>query len=159
MSLEYENRLEVEIDRELKALPEIAAPATLVLRVMAAIELRRALPWFRRAWHTWPGSLQGLFLVTMVALFGGICFGVWEATHTATFGVAVHKIGGWFSGLSAIYTALNALAGVVVALIKQINSTVLMALLCAAGLGYALFLGLGTMYFRVAFAKRQESEI
>jgi hypothetical protein len=159
MSLEYEKKLEVEIDRELKALPEIAAPATLVLRVMAAIELRRALPWFRRAWHTWPGSLQGLFLVTMVALFGGICFGVWEATHTATFGVAVHKIGGWFSGLSAIYTALNALAGVVVALIKQINSTVLMALLCAAGLGYALFLGLGTMYFRVAFAKRQESEI
>jgi len=154
MSLGYENRLEVEIDRELKALPEIAAPATLVSRVMAAIELRRALPWFRRAWHTWPSSLQGLFLVTMVALFGGICFGIWEATHTATFALAVHKVGGWFSGLSAIYTALNALAGAIVAMIKQVNSTILMALLCAAGLGYALFLALGTMYVRVAFAKR-----
>ena len=154
MSLEYEKKLEVEIDRELKALPEISAPATLVSGVMAAIELRRALPWFRRAWHTWPGSLQGLFLVTMLALFGGICFGVWEASHTATFGLAVHKVGGWFSGLSAIFTALNALAGAIVAMIKQVNSTILIAFLCAAGLGYALFLGLGTMYFRLAFAKR-----
>ena len=154
MSLEYEKKLEVEIDRELKSLPDVAAPATLVSRVMAAIELRRALPWFRRAWHTWPGSLQGLFLVTMIALFGGICFGVWEASHTATIGLAVYKVGGWFSGLSAIYTALNALAGAIVAMIKQINSTVLLAFLCAAGLGYALFLGLGTMYFRLAFAKR-----
>jgi len=49
---------------------------------------------------------------------------------------------------------LNALAGVIVALIKQVNSTVLIGFLCAAGLGYALFLGLGTMYFRLAFAKR-----
>lgn len=154
MSLEYEKKLEFEVDRELKALPEITAPATLVSRVMAAIELRVALPWFRRAWHTWPGSLQGLFLVLMVALVGGICFGVWEGSHTATFGLAVHKVGGWFSGLSAIYTALNALAGAIVAMIKQVNSTVLLAFLCAAGLGYALFLALGTMYVRMAFAKR-----
>ena len=154
MSSEYEKKLEVAIDRELKALPQVPAPGTLVSRVMAAIELRKALPWFRRAWHTWPGSLQGLFLVTMVALFSGICLGVWEASHTATFGLAIHKFGGWFSGLSALYTALNALAGAVVAIIKQINSTVLMALLCAAGLGYALFLALGTVYFRLAFAKR-----
>jgi hypothetical protein len=154
MSLEYEKKLEIEIDRELKALPERSAPATLVSRVMAAIELRKALPWFRRAWHTWPGSLQGLFVVTMLALIGGICFGVWEASHTATFGLAVQKVGGWFSSLSAIYTALNALAGAVVAIIKQVNSTILIAFLCAAGLGYALFLGLGTMYFRLAFAKR-----
>jgi hypothetical protein len=154
MSLEYEKKLEVEIDRELKTLPEITAPATLVCRVMAAIELRKALPWFRRAWHTWPGSLQGLFVVTMLALIGGICFGVWEASHSSTFGSAVQKVGGWFSSLSAIYTALNALAGALVAMIKQVNSTILIAFLCAAGLGYALFLGLGTMYFRLAFAKR-----
>jgi uncharacterized membrane protein len=154
MSLEYEKKIEVEIDRELKSLPDVVAPATLVARVMAAIELRKALPWFRRAWHTWPGSLQGVFLVTMVALIGGICFGVWEGTHTATFALGVHKVSGWFSGLSAIYTTLNVLAGAIVAMIKQINSTVLIAFLCAAGLGYALFLGLGTVYFRLAFAKR-----
>jgi len=154
MSLEYERKLEAEIDRELKSLPDVAAPSTLVARVMAAIELRAALPWFRRAWHTWPGSLQGLFLVTMLALFGGICFGGWEASHTATFGLAVHKVGDWFSSFGAIYTTLNALAGAIVALIKQVNSVVLVAFLFAAGLGYAIFLGLGTMYVRLAFAKR-----
>lgn len=154
MNLEYEKKLEVEVDRELKALPEIAAPATLIARVMASIELRKALPWFKRAWHTWPGSLQGLFLATMLALFGGICFGGWELTHTATFGVALQTIGNWFSGFGAIYTTLNALAGATVALIKQVNSAVLMAFLCAAGLGYAIFLALGTMYVKVAFSKR-----
>jgi hypothetical protein len=154
MNLEYEKKLEAEIDRELKALPEISAPTTLISRVMASIELRAALPWFRRAWDTWPGPLQGLFLVTMLALFGGLCFGGWEATHTATFDLAVHKVGGWLSSLGAIYSAVNALTGVIVALIKQINSAVLMGFLCAAGLGYAIFLGLGTMYVRLAFAKR-----
>lgn len=154
MSLEYERKLEAETDRELKALPDIAAPATLVARVMAAIEKRAALPWFRRAWDTWPGPLQGVFLVALLALFGGMCYGGWEASHTATFGLAVHKISGWFSGLAAIYTAFNALAGAIVALIKQVNSTILLAIFCAAGLGYAIFLGLGTMYFRLAFAKR-----
>src|SRR5689334_1458839 len=129
MSFEYEKKLEVAIDRELKSLPDVVAPATLVSRVMAAIELRKALPWFRRAWDTWPGSLQGLFVVLMAALVGGTCFGVWEGTHTATFGLAVHTVGGWFSELSALCTALNALAGAVVAMIKQVNSTILMAFL------------------------------
>jgi hypothetical protein len=154
MSLEYEKNLEVEIDRELYSLPEVPAPATLISRVMASIELRKALPWFRRAWHTWPSSLQRAFLVAMLALFAGICFGAWEGTHTATFGLAVHTIGGWFSCFEAIWTTLNALAAAGVALIKQVNSAVLIGFLCAAGLGYAVFLALGTMYVRLAFAKR-----
>jgi len=154
MNLDYEKTLEAEIDRELKTLPEISAPGTLISRVMARIELRAALPWFRRAWDTWPGPLQGVFLVAMLALFGGLCFGGWEASHTATFGLAVHKIGGWFSGFGALYSALNALAGAIFAMIKQINSAILIGFLFAAGLGYAIFLGLGTMYVRLAFAKR-----
>jgi len=154
MSSEYEKKLEIAIDRELKALPEIAAPVTLVSRVMAAIELRKALPWFRRAWHTWPGSLQGLFIVTMVALFGGICFGVWDVSNSATFALAVHNFFFNDTATTEIYTAFNAVAGAIVAMIKQVNSRILMAFLCAAGLGYALFLALGTVYFRLAFAKR-----
>jgi hypothetical protein len=154
MSLDYEQKLEVEIERELKSLPAIPAPATLVARVMAAIELRKALPWFKRAWDTWPTSLQGLFLITMLALLGGICFGGWEVTHTPVFTLAIHKVAGWLSSFGAIYTTLNALAGAIVALIKQVNSGVLIAFLFAAGLGYAIFLGLGTMYVRLAFAKR-----
>jgi hypothetical protein len=146
--------LEIEIDRELKSLPEIPAPAALISRVMATIELRAALPWFRRAWHTWPGPLQGGFLVAMLALLSGICFGAWEVTHTATFALAIQKVGGWFSGVTAIWTALNALAGVIVALIKQLNTAVVIAFMIAAGLGYAIFLGLGTMYVRLALAKR-----
>jgi hypothetical protein len=154
MNLDYEKKLEVEIDRELKSLPEIPAPARLIARVMATIEKRAALPWFRRAWDTWPGPLQGVFLIAMLAVFGSICFGAWEATQTATFSLGIHRIGGWLSGLGAMWTALNALAGVIVALVKQLNTAVVVAFMIAAGLGYAIFLGLGTMYVRLAFAKR-----
>jgi hypothetical protein len=68
--------------------------------------------------------------------------------------LAIQKVGGWFSGVTAIWTALNALAGVIVALIKQLNTAVVIAFMIAAGLGYAIFLGLGTMYVRLALAKR-----
>jgi hypothetical protein len=121
---------------------------------MATIEMRAALPWFRRAWHTWPRPLQGLFLITMLGLFGAICFAALGVTHTAVFTQGVQKVTGWFSSLGAIFTALNALAGAIVAVLKQLNTAVVMAILIAAGLGYAIFLALGTMYFRLAFAKR-----
>jgi len=40
MNFDYEKRLETAVDRELRQLPELLAPHTLVLRVMKAIEAR-----------------------------------------------------------------------------------------------------------------------
>ena len=58
MNSEYEKRLEAEIERELKGLPELTAPGTLVSRVMAAIEQRADRPWYRQPWQAWPVALR-----------------------------------------------------------------------------------------------------
>jgi len=66
----------------------------------------------------------------------------------------MHRAGQLFSGLNSIGSLFNILAGTAVLVAKKLGSTFIIACLVAAGLGYAVFMGLGTFYFRLAFAKR-----
>ena len=68
--------------------------------------------------------------------------------------LAAHRVGQWFSGLNTIGSLLNILAGSVALVVKKLGTSFIIACLVAAGLGYAMFMGLGTVYFRLAFAKR-----
>ena len=154
MNLENDRQLELAISRELKSLPELAAPASLANRVMAAIESRIRVPWYRRPWVTWPVALRMASLATMLALFGGLCFAGWELSQTETILSATHRGAQWFSGLNTIGSLFNILAGSVVLVLKKLGVVFIIACLVAAGLGYAMFMGLGTVYFRLAFAKR-----
>ena len=48
---DYERQLEEHVDCGLKALPELQAPAALAGRIMSAVRLRAARPWYRRPWQ------------------------------------------------------------------------------------------------------------
>ena len=157
MNLENDQRLEAAIHRELHALPELAAPTTLADRVMRVIEQRSRLPWYRRSWQMWPMALQAASLAALLALFGGLCLGGWELSQAKIITLALHRGGEWLSGLNLIGNTLNALANAALLVVKKLGSGVIIALLVMAGLGYALCVGLGTVYFRLAFAKREES--
>jgi hypothetical protein len=63
--------LERFVDRELKALPQPRAPRTLLPRVMAAVALSRSLPWYSRAWVTWPRFWQAASVVALALLVAG----------------------------------------------------------------------------------------
>ena len=52
MNEEHEKALERLMDRELKKLPDLPAPGSLVHRVMLAVHQRESLPWYKRAWPT-----------------------------------------------------------------------------------------------------------
>src|SRR6266571_5146207 len=105
---EYEKQLEAAVDRELKALPELPAPANLVSRVMAAIAARANLPWYHQSWQTWSVGLRAAALVLLLAFFGGLCFGTWEVWHGATVAAVMERFGALFSGVTALLTALGA---------------------------------------------------
>ena len=154
MKSDHDHQLAAAISRELKALPELAAPPSVADRVLAAIELRLKVPWYRRAWVTWPAALRVASLAAMMLLFGGLCFAGWELSLTETIRSALHRTGQWFSGLNTIGSLFNILAGSVALVVKKLGTAFIIACLVAAGLGYAIFLGLGTVYFRLAFAKR-----
>ena len=154
MNPDYNKQLEAAISRELKALPELTAPAVLANRVMATLEQRARVPWYRRSWQTWPVAMQAASLVVLLALFGGLCLGGWQLSQTGTATLALHRVGEWFSGLSMIGNTFNALANAAVLVMKKLGTGVIVACLLAVGTGYAVCVGLGTVYFRLAFAKR-----
>ena len=147
------DKLEQEISRELKALPELTAPAAVAGRVMAAIARRAQVPWYRRSWVAWPVAAQGTALAAMLVLFGGLCLAGWEFSHAETTTQALHRAGHWFSGFNTIGSLFNIFADAALVVVKKLGTTFLVACLAVAALGYAIFLGLGTVYFRLAFAK------
>jgi len=74
--------------------------------------------------------------------------------HAQTLSQAAHQIGQRLSGFSAIGSLLTSLASSVVLVVKKLGTPFWVACLFVAGLSYAVFLGLGTVYFRLAFGKR-----
>jgi len=158
MNLDNDKQLELAISRELKALPELAAPASLANRVMTVIESRLDVPWYRRPWVTWPVALRMASLATMLALFGGLCLAGWELSQTETTLQAMHRAGQWLSGLNMIGNLFNILAGSVALVMKKLGTVFIIACLVAAGLGYAICISLGTVYFRLAFAKHSPTQ-
>ena len=154
MNSNDDQQLESAVRRELKALPELPAPAALINRVMAAIELRQNAPWYRRSWTTWPVTLQVAAFATLLVVFGGLCLAGWELSHAQTLAQAQHQIGQRLSGFSALGNLLTSLASSVVLVGKKLGTPFWVACLFVAGMSYAVFLSLGTVYFRLAFGKR-----
>ncbi len=154
MKPEYEKHLEAEINRALKGLPELPAPRTLAPRVMRAIEQRAQVPWYRQSWQMWPLALRAASLVLLLAVFGGICFAGWELRQTGIVVAAMHQVGGWLSGLSAIWNLVNVLLGAVVLVVKKLGVGFMVACVAAVALAYAMCFGLGTVYVRLALARR-----
>jgi hypothetical protein len=142
MNPNREYQLEAEIDRELKSLPEIPAPVTLIVRVMQAIARRRALPWFRRAWQTWPAWLQVVSFVTLALLFTATCLGLWEGAA-----LAIHKYGSVLSMLTTLWTTITVLFGALVTAVNQLPRGVLIGCIAAVALGYTMCAAMGTFCF------------
>jgi hypothetical protein len=154
MNPDYNKQLEAAISRELKALPELTAPAVLANRVMAALEQRARVPWYRHSWQMWPVALQAAALFVLLVLFGGLCVAGWELSQAEATTLALHRVGEWFSGLSMIENTFKVLVSAAVLVVKKLGTGFIVTCLVAAGIGYAMCVGLGTVYFRLAFAKR-----
>src|SRR4051812_42972454 len=107
MTPEYHNQLEADIARELKALPELQAPPTLARRVLAAIEQRAALPWYRKSWELWPPPVRFAFGLVSLALVGAVCYGLWILPQTGGFTAAAHHLAGGFSWVTAFWNVVT----------------------------------------------------
>ena len=154
MNSEYEKELELEIDRELKCLPELEAPFTLSRRVMQAIEQRHSLRWYNQPWQNWPVALRIASLALLSIMFGGLCVASWQLTRAAGVTAAMQEVAGLFSGLETVWNIITVLLGTVVLVLKHLGTWFIVGLVAFAGMTYALCVGLGTAWLRLAMARR-----
>jgi len=152
---ENENsQLEAAVDHELKALPNLRAPQTLLPRVMAVIEQRALLPWYRRAWQTWPRALQVVSMLILLVAFAGLCFGSWQLVHASAVTSAASEASGWFRMMSRTLSTLGVLVNALALVVRSLGPLVLFGIMAALLLGYFACVGFGTLYVRLAFARR-----
>ena len=154
MRSDYEDKLEAETDRLLSQMREMEAPGSLLPRVLAAIERRTALPWYRLPWQAWRIELRIVSLALLLGAFGCLCVACWQLTRAAGFEIAMQEVGKVFSGVSLIWNTILVLLGAVGQVIKHFGTPVILASMLIIGFGYAVCLGLGTVYFRLALARR-----
>ena len=154
MNSEYEKQLEAVVRRELDALGELEAPPEIARGVMRIIEQRAALPWYRREWQAWPLVLQGASLVGLLSAFVFLCFGSSQLARYATLTPAAREVSGWFSLADSAWNAVNVLANAVELAFRSLGPTVLIGSAVMLLLCYATCLGLGTIYWRLAYARR-----
>lgn len=146
--------LETLIHRELKALPHLRAPRSLAPRVMAALEARQHVPWYRQAWQNWPMPLQAASLVALLVAFAGLCVGGWQIAHLPAVVSATNTAGNWFGALNAVWRSVGVLVNAIATVFSSLGPWVVLACVLALLAGYATCVGLGTMYVRFALARR-----
>ncbi len=154
MKPDNQQELECQVDRALKRLPEVTAPRTLMPRVLAAVRARAALPWYRQSWQAWPMPLQVATIFVLVVSFGGFFFATWELSRAAGFAAVRQEIGGMFSGVAAIGNVLGVLISALRLVVEKLGTAFIFGCLAAAALAYSIFIGLGTVYLRLAFSQR-----
>jgi hypothetical protein len=154
MKPEHEPQLEAQIDRELKALPELPAPPALAARVMMAIESRANRAWYRKPWQMWPPALQAVSLGLLLALFAGLCVLGVRMGYSGIFSGVAQRLRPLLAGASAFGNVLNVLWSAVVLAVQQLGTGLLLAVVTALAVGYAMCLGLGTVCVRLALARR-----
>ena len=157
MNQDYEKQLELEIDRQLKQLPELKAPKTILERVMRTLEQRANLPWYHRSWAAWPLGLQAASLLSLLALFGGLCYAAGMLPHTPEYAAATHEANGLLSIFTMVWNTLSVVLGALVLALKRLGTVFMIGCLASLALGYAMCVGLGTVYLRIGFARGARS--
>src|SRR3954452_6446369 len=114
--LPEDKRLEMEIDRQLKRLPDLQAPASLAPRVMAIISARATAPWYQRSWSMWPGAVRWSALAALLALFGGLCYAGWGVSNATASNV--QNLSSHFTGFAVVWTLIDDLLASGVATIR-----------------------------------------
>jgi hypothetical protein len=154
MNDEYEKQLEASVRRELNALGELEAPPEIARRVMRVIEQRAAAPWYRREWQAWPLAFRAVSLVGLLAAFAFLCYESSRLAHFATLTPAAREVSGWFSLADAAWNAVNALANALELAFQSLGLAVVIGSAVMLLFCYATCLGLGTIYWRLAYARR-----
>jgi hypothetical protein len=150
---EYEKKLETFIQDQLKQLPDREAPASLIPRVLAAIEARRHLPWWHHPLFAWPLPVQRA-CVAVLAMLPVVA--VWFGNALA---VELYRrmpespIGAWWQSIRTSAETLAPLGNAVSLVVQSLGQPWVLGAAALIGVMYLVCIGVGTACVRVASHK------
>ncbi len=151
MEINFEKQLVGLIHRELRRLPDLPAPDTLIPRVRSSIAAQARQPWWQRPMMTWPVDFRVAFIALLVGSLGLAVFSGAEISLGVSF--VFQKIMQVFGLFTPLWEHLVVLANVVLILGRAVSSYFLMYAALLLGVMYLTCVGIGTLCFRVTFAK------
>lgn len=144
--------LETLVDRELRQLPALRAPHTLLPRVLAAVQQWSQRPWYARAWFTWPVAAQIASAAALVLIVVGSALLITGAQIAVdeTSARLLSRVAPLAQGVEATVNAARVVWRALIAplLVYAFGLVVLMCLACAA---------FGTALNHVAFRRAVHS--
>lgn len=144
------SNLEKFIDRVSREQPALKAPGTLEARVIAELERRAALPWWRRSFAHWPVPMRGVFVAACAVI-------IWASLTPpmARLSSTVDAPLTWAYKAGASLSVINTVFGHAGAVVARSISPLW---LYGAGLGicglYVLFAGLCATTYRTLYVSR-----
>jgi len=157
MSLSPENpqeKLERLVQETFRDLPPRRAPVALEARVLAEIERRAAMPWWRKSYAHWPLPARCAFLISS----GGVLKAVIMAAVWVLVGFEATRFTEAFSSSFAVVHAISDLAASLFEFCSAVLSGVSRFWLYAAGVCfvamYATLFGVGAFAYRALHRNR-----
>jgi len=144
-------KLEAFIHDRLRQLPPLSAPVSLLPQVMAAIQARRAAPWWRQAWWQWPLAAQVALVALALATLGVVCgssllLPAGLTTYGPVLAERVGVVSGWWANVTAFAQGPGASW-------TQSIEPVLMPVLLGVLALYGVSMGCGTALVRLVMRR------
>ncbi len=152
---ENHEKLERALHQTLRALPPRRAPRTLELRVLAELERRAALPWWRKSYAHWPLAARALFLLASAGLVKvTIMIAVWVMVglDSAAFGEAFSTPVALWEATSSVASSLSDYGLMV---FHRIPTMWLYGVAAFMATMYFTLFGLGAAAYRTLYAGRE----
>jgi hypothetical protein len=149
-----QEKLEHVIHETLRALPPRSAPPALESRVLAAIERRRALPWWKTSFNHWPLPARVAFFLASAGIVKLVLLAlVWAMAgfEAARFHEA---LGPHFAMLEAVITVMRALGDLVATTLRAIPPVWLYGAAAIFAALYVTLFGLGAAAYRTLYVNR-----
>jgi len=142
-------QLEKAIHRELRGLPELKAPETLLHRVMLSVHERERARW-RRSWMNWPFGLQAGSLIVLLFSAGLVSYlagAAWDGVNAASMWQRAVMSLAW---LQPFWEILVAISNTILVVLRAANQNLILIGAGALVLAYLMCVGLGTVCVRIA---------
>ena len=144
--------LETFIHQELRRLPLVEAPGSLIANVQATVQRQQSLPWWQRSWFSWPRPWRlasvGAFLILAVVL----CLVPWWMESWMP--PAEAAAGPWLTQLGNLWSFLVSVGSAAALLARWLADSPWLWLAAAVTtLAYISCIAAGTLFVRVAGAR------